>query len=942
MNTKNILTLVLLAGISLPAAAQWDIIDSVAYKNQTVNVGTFKKFSREQSSASVSIITNKDVSHRGARNIGNDIIGQGTGLTSLQGSGRYDTSNPTFYIRGLQSLTNSTALILVDGIERSIEDVDAQEVESVTILKDAAATALYGYKGANGAILITTKRGEYDSKSVRFSYDHDFSYFVNKPKFLDAATYASAVNEARSFEGLAPLYSDAAIQAYKNGTDALNYPNVNWVDETFRDVAHTNKFNVEFKGGTRNFRYYTMAALVTDKGFIKNTNLNDEYSTQNKYTRFTLRSNMDMDIRPKTKLHTNILAVLTESSQPGAQADLWSMIYTVPANAFPIKAADGIWGGDGTYTTKNPVAQSCAAAYYKTQNRALYANMSLEQDLSSITEGLGFNIGMGYDTHSMLYEDYSKTYRYGYYKNGTLSVDGSDSELGTGHGSSSWVRRCSLDADVHYDQTFGKHSVYGQLKWDYEFNDMTGTNTTVYRNNYSLFAHYGYADKYMADVTLMYSGSSRLAKGTKWAFSPTVAASWNLHKEDFLKDVEGIDFLKVRASAGLQQLDLLPGDNIWAYNTNSYTISGGTYNYYSTMGGEFTQTNLSQTASLNPSREKSMKYNFGVDATFGGCVNISLDYYYQHRYDIWCSTSGSYTSVFGFTTPYENIGVVNSQGFEMSVDYQKQFTNGLSFTLGTSLTINKNKVKEQGETPQVYDNLVSTGLPVNQLFGYRAVGFFKSSDDINGDGVVSSDECKTLGYPVHNLGTVRPGDVRYSDVNGDDVIDTNDRQTIGYNIYCPEVYYTFHIGMEYKKIGFDAQFQGAMNYTGVMNTNGMFRTAVGSNTVSQYYYDNRWTVENQGEYCLFPRLSTSSNPNNDVTSTLNVFSRSFCKLRSLEVYYYLPENLVKKSGFISNVKIYGRGVDLFSMDLFGKFDPEGYGATQPLTRSLQLGAALTF
>ena len=387
MKTKNIIMLTLLAGSCLPAMAQSDIIDSVAYKDQTVDIGANRLFTREQSTAAVSVISTKDVNKRGARNIGNNILGQGNGLVSLDGSGIYASQNPTFYLRGLQSLNGNTPLILVDGVERAIENVVAEDVESVQILKDAAATALYGYKGANGVVLITTKHGQYNTKSFTFTYDHVFSFLTNKPEMADAATYASAVNEAYRNQGSTGnvAYSDAVVNAYKNGTNPLYYPNVNWADETFRNVSNNDRFNLEFKGGTKNFRYYTNVQLLTNKGFIKNFQ-NDGYSTQDKYTRGTLRSNMDIDLSPKTKLHTHLYGLLTEQSQPGSQANLWSMIYQVPANAFPVKVNDAVWGGNTVYTTNNPVAQSQAAAYYKNHQRALYADVQLVQDLSAITE----------------------------------------------------------------------------------------------------------------------------------------------------------------------------------------------------------------------------------------------------------------------------------------------------------------------------------------------------------------------------------------------------------------------------------------------------------------------------------------------------------------------------------------------------------------------------
>ena len=948
--------LTLLAGVALPAMAQRDIADSVAYKDQTVDIGANRLFTREQSTAAVSVITNKDVNKRGARNIGNNILGQGSGLVSLDGSGLFHAQNPTFYIRGLQTSSGSTPLILVDGVERAIENVVAEDVESVQILKDAAATAIYGYKGANGVILVTTKHGQYNTKSFTFSYDHVFSFLTNKPVMADAATYASAVNEAYRNQGGNAAYSDAVINAYKNGTNPLYYPNVNWADETFRNVSNNDRLNLEFKGGTKNFRYFTNVQLLTNKGFVKNYE-NDGYSTQNKYTRGTLRSNMDIDLSPKTKLHTHLFGLLTEQSQPGDQSDLWSMIYKVPANAFPVKVNDAVWGGNSVFTTSNPVAQSQGAAYYKNHQRALYADLVLEQDLSAITEGLSAQGQLGYDTWSNVYENHSKTYRYSNYQvtnngdviadgNATLaSVEGSDSNMGTASGNDAWIRRCIFNGSLNYNRTFAeKHDVYGQLKYDYEFSDKTGTNTTVYRHNISLFAHYGYDRRYLLDVALVESGSSRLAPGSKWAFSPNVSAAWNISNEAFMNDVTWVDFLKLRASWGNKALDVLPGDDVWTYYNQFYLMNANTYPFDATYTGtQWGNTYLSTAMTQSLGHEQASRFNVGIDATLFGGLNLSLDYYYQHRYNIWYSTAGSYTGVFGLTAPYENVGVIDSKGFDISADYTKEINKDLTVSLGASLTLNKSIVKEQAEAPQLFANTSSTGERYGQAFGYVANGFFQKSDDVNGDGIISAAEMQQKGYPVQSFTTVYPGDVKYVDLTNDGIIDANDRKAIGYSTTAPDLYYNFHLGAEYKGFGLDAMFQGVGKWTGFMNTNGLYRSAVATNTLSQYLYDNSWSAERGNtENPAFPRLSTTSNANNDVNSTLNMFDRSYFKLRYVELYYHLPKCVLEKLSVINNVKLYVRGTDLFTIDNLEEADAAAYGTTQPLTRSLQLGAAVTF
>ena len=530
--------------------------------------------------------------------------------------------------------------------------------------------------------------------------------------------------------------------------------------------------------------------------------------------------------------------------------------------------------------------------------------------------------------------------------NATLaSVEGSDSNMGTASGNDAWIRRCIFNGSLNYNRTFAeKHDVYGQLKYDYEFSDKTGTNTTVYRHNISLFAHYGYDRRYLLDVALVESGSSRLAPGSKWAFSPNVSAAWNISNEAFMNDVTWVDFLKLRASWGNKALDVLPGDDVWTYYNQFYLMNANTYPFDATYTGtQWGNTYLSTAMTQSLGHEQASRFNVGIDATLFGGLNLSLDYYYQHRYNIWYSTAGSYTGVFGLTAPYENVGVIDSKGFDISADYTKEINKDLTVSLGASLTLNKSIVKEQAEAPQLFANTSSTGERYGQAFGYVANGFFQKSDDVNGDGIISAAEMQQKGYPVQSFTTVYPGDVKYVDLTNDGIIDANDRKAIGYSTTAPDLYYNFHLGAEYKGFGLDAMFQGVGKWTGFMNTNGLYRSAVATNTLSQYLYDNSWSAERGNtENPAFPRLSTTSNANNDVNSTLNMFDRSYLKLRYVELYYHLPKCVLEKLSVINNVKLYVRGTDLFTIDNLEEADAAAYGTTQPLTRSLQLGAAVTF
>lgn len=948
---KHIFVLPLLAGLSQTAAAQQDST-GVSFADQVIEVGANKDFTRAQSTAAVSVITNRDVNKRSAKDIGNSILGQGNGLVSLQGTGTYFEQNPTFYVRGLQSLSTNTPLILVDGVERDITIVNAEEVDHVSILKDAAAVALYGYKGANGAILITTKRGQYNSQNIRVTYDHLFNFQSNRPKFVNGATFASAMNEALANEVAAPRYTADEIAAFQNGNYPFQYPNVNWVDETFRKSGATNKIGVEFSGGGERFRYFTMVNLISDKGFIKNFDETDGYSTQDKYVRGNLRTNLDIDLTPTTDLKVNMMGMLSEMSRPGgptsigststsAKADLWDMVYSVPSLAFPIKNENDEWGGSSTYTgVNNPVAQSAGAAYYKIHERALFADMTLQQDLKYWTPGLSFTARVGYDTYSSLYEDHSMTYVYGNYPStgvvgskGDYWSSGTPGTMSKNYGTLDWARRLVFQAGFNYEQTFAeKHYLYGQLRYDYEWQNTTGsTGYTIYRMNGSFLAHYGYDNRYIGELALVYSGSNRLAPGTKWNLSPTVSAAWVISNENFLKDNPVVNFLKLRASFGIINADYLPGDNVWNYYAKSYSQGSsntGSYPFGAGYDPVYANTTLGLLPTASPSHEKAYKYNIGVDATLFGGLNVELDFYMQQRKDIWVSGAGAYTALIGFDAPYINDGKVDSKGFELSLDYTKTIGD-LTFNLGGAFNYNKNEIKEMAEEPKAYDNLVETGNPLQSTYGLVAIGLFK-------------DEADIASSPAQNFSTVRPGDIKYQDINNDGVIDANDKTKIGYSAYAPELFYNFHAGAEYKGIGINLMFQGVGRYTANLSAKGMFWPLLNTTSLSQQYYDGRWSPSNPDVNAAFPRLSTSSNANNYQTSTYWQRNRSFLKLRNVEVYYNLPASLMQKTGFMKTAKVYVRGIDLLCFNHLDEADPECYGVSAPLNKSVVAGVQLSF
>jgi len=932
IRSKNISKLLFLAAICCPDNSY----AQQTFSQERIDVGADTVMTVATSTAAASVIKSDDVNRRAGKNVATSVVGEGLGIFSRLNAGTFYEQMAVMQVRGLQTLNdNNDALILVDGIERELTNVTADEVESVTILKDAAAVALYGYKGINGAILVKTKRGKYNSSEVKFSIDHQYNWLTNKPSFVDAYTYANAINEARANDGLTARYTQDEVYAFKSGAYPYMYPNVNWLKETFRNHGVTNKYALQFSGGGDMFRYYTMASLITDKGFVNNSKANDGYSTQDKYVRGNLRTNLDIDLTTTTKLQVNLMGALGETNAPGDGTSLWYLLYSIPSAAMPIINEDGTWGGNATWDgTLNPVAQATGAGYTRYHEKTLYADMTISQDLSALLKGLKAKARVAYDNESIITEDHSMTYAYsqqipGEWTNGEPTVastytGGQASTLGQSASISAFQRALHTDVGLSYSGVFGKHSLYTQLKWDFEFSDYYEANSTIYRQNFSWWTHYDYGHKYIAELALVESGTNRLAPGHKWAFSPTLSLAWVLSNEKFLKDNSVINFLKLRASVGLINADFLPSSS-WNYYKQAYDVNGTSYAFSSVYTSDFGAATLGRIATTNSSREKGYKYNFGIDATILKGLDIQLEGFFQRRSGIWVDASGKYSSLIGFTAPYENGGKVDSYGFEASLDYNKQWGD-FTLNIGGTFNFNGNKIKEMYEEPRAYSNLVKTGNSVGQYYGLKAIGLFQSEEEI-------------ASSPTQSYGTVVPGDIKYEDVNDDGVINDNDICAIGYGS-TPQIYYNLHLGAEYKGFGLYMMCQGTGRYSAIMSTKSLYWPLTGNTTISQYAYDNRWTATNPN--ATMPRLSYSSNNNNYQTSSWWLRNRSYLKLRNIELYYRLPQSLLAKTKILNAAKVYLRGIDLFCFDHIDEVDAEAWGVAQPLTRSFDMGVSLTF
>lgn len=907
------------------------------YSSEKVNYGFGLQQTNAESTGAVSTVYAENIDKSSAFSIGNSLYGNVLGLTTMQSTGVVWEQMPSMYIRGLKTLNgNNGILLVVDGLERdnnwqALKYITPEEVESVSVLRDAAALALYGYRGVNGVVNIVTKRGKYDTREINFSYDHAFNYMTRKPELADAYTYASALNEALTNDGKQVRYSQNELNAFKNGTSPYLYPNVNWWEEVFRDRGASDIATLSFRGGSTKMRYYTMMNLQNNRGFIKNFDTNADYSTQEKYSKANFRTNLDIDLSPKTKMQANIMGILNEFSRPGMGSDnLISKLYQLPSAAFPIRTESGLWGGNTTWGENwNPVALTEGRAYSKGHTRGLYADMSLRQDLSSLTKGLGASVRIGYDNLASYWENHTKGYKYGMasvasWENGLPIAGeeitgGKDTEM-SGDSKLDWQYRAfNFQMNVDWQRQFGVHSLYSMLLYTYKYDNAKGINNTFYRQNAGWYTHYGFKNRYFADFTLMASASNLLAPDHRWNVSPTVGLAWLISNEKFMQSQNVVDFLKLRASFGMLNTDNIPGNGYW-----NETVGGGNgYPINNNFGGDG-GWHEGRLASVNGTTEKAYKYNAGVDATLFKGLTLTVDGFYERRSDIWVSSDGQNSAVLGASGSYVNAGIVDSWGTEIGVNYYKKMGN-VELNLGGTFTYNRSKIIEMLEEPAAYDYTRSTGNPVGQIFGLQAIGYFVDQADIDNS------------LP-QQFGPVKAGDIKYKDMNGDKVINSDDRVAMGYNSTCPEIYYSFSLGLEWKGLGFSAQFQGVGNYTAILSGT-YYHPLVDNTTISNYVYRNRWTPETPN--ARFPRLTTETVDNNLQTSSLWLADRSFLKLRNCEVYYKLPSSWLNRF-WVKNAKVYVRGVDLLCFDSIDQLDPEAMNNSYPATRSIHVGLSVGF
>lgn len=861
-------------------------------------------------------------------NIANMLNGQIPGLVVQQWGCEPGADSPAMNARGVNTYGSGTGLfIVIDGFQSTeayFQQLTPQEIESITLLKDASATAIYGSKGANGVLLITTKRGTSDKIKINFSIQSGFQQPLRLPEFLGAYDYATLYNEALVNDGKSPFYTPMDLEAYKTGNDPIFHPDVDWYGTILRKAAPITNYNFTASGSNEYFRYFVLLNVLDDRSLYRKAGNVSDFSKNGTYTRYNFRTNIDVKLSKRLQGAVTLGGTIEDKTNPGTSENtsgMFDLMSSIAPNAFPVYVSTGMYGGNSMYS--NPLGDLMQTGYTSYNGRSLQAIFQLKGDLGFITPGLSVNGAVGFNTYFKSYSKKSRQYaRYSVDRDNAdeiiYTTYGQNISLAGDESSSSQWRDYSLQASLNYNRTFnGLHNIDAIYLGSY--NDYVVTGTDLSYKNIAMGGRvtYSYDKRYIGEFSFGYNGTENFPKGHRFGFFPAGSLGWILSNEAFLKGNPILNYLKLRASYGIVGNDNIGGIR---YMFDQYYDGYG----YHLGNSNNVQDGLVQGKLANPdvTWEKEKKFNVGFEATLVNKIDVSFDYFIQKRSNILSQPYRTVPDYLGISRPDINIGKVGNKGLETSIRYNGIGKKDLTYFVETSLWYAKNKVVYNAEAIQENEYLYGTGRIVGQPFVLEAIGFFKDEDDI-------------LKSPTQTFTDVRPGDIKYKDQNKDGKIDSNDYYPIGYTS-MPQITLGLHGGITFKGFDMDIFFQGAANRT--VYCGGKYYHAFQNDAKVSSIALGRWTPET-AETATYPRLSSENNLNNYQASSFWQKNGNFLKLRSLEIGYTLPFQLSRKIN-LEKVRIFANGTNLFSLDHMDGFtDPEtmsGYPALRTISFGLSI------
>lgn len=931
MNKKNYIFITLLLGGFVSTNAQQSGTVSQKQLQDTLSIGYEMNTSVKTSSYSISGVNSKAFEKSQAVDISKALYGKIAGLNVYQGMGASPDNVSTLSLHG------NAPLVLIDGFPRDITDITSQEIESCYVLKDAAAAALYGVRGANGVLIITTKRGKDARLNVKVDYSFGLNTQFRTPEFADAYTYANTLNTALQGDGLSARYNAAELEMFRTGSNPYDYPNVNWWDHTVNKTGFTNNLKMSFSGGNNKFRYFTAVDYYRDRSMLQENTKDSRFSTKPTDTRLALRTNIDVNITESTLLKAGIVGRLKETNETRyGRNDIFQIISNIPSAAFPIRYENGIYGGSAVYGEKNPVALLKDYGNNRIVEGSLLADASLRQELDALTKGLSAEISISFDNMGALRETSVKEYRY-MNTNAKINADGTYITTPQIYGKDSktldhpkqpferLLMRSDFQAKVAYDRAFGKHQVGGAIIYDMQSVVRNERNNSTKNLSVLANATYTYDNRYTLNAVINHSGSAYLPDGDKFRNYPAVSAAWIISNEGFMKNVSVINLLKIRGSYGGSGWDGSLTHELWR---QSYGTSGTNYSFYNPGTGALSTVYGNSEGSLpviGLTVEKSEKATVGIDfAAFNNRLNVTLDGYYEKRSDILVTGTTSTSGIIGIGVGMLNQGIYKYKGFDASLNWQDKI-GSFRYEIGANMSYMQSELVNDNQAYQDYNYLYHKGNSVGQMYGLEAIGFFSDQMDINNS-------------PTQTFYSVSPGDIKYKDQNGDNRIDEKDIvKMFGSNM--PRFYFGFDVSLSYKNFEIYANFQGLTGKTVNLLNSQLYKPFVGNSTISTTFLNEEtyWTPDNKNNATM-PRLTTLDNLNNYRSSSLWYRDGSFLKLRNLMIAYTFPKAQTR----FADIKLFVQGDNLFSLDNLHFTDPEQLATSYPSVRTFWAGLKLNF
>lgn len=872
----------------------------------------------------ISSVSTKELTQSPVSNLSNALAGRLPGLISIQRSGRQGSDDAQLLIRGVATLNGSGPMVVVDGVEgRTIADIEPSDVESVSILKDATATAIYGIRGANGVVLITSRRGSSSkAPSISLTSQYGLQSPTRIPKVVNSFEYATLYNQANKNNGQPLTYSQAQLDGYKNHSDPYLYPDNDFASLLLRNVSAMTRTNLNVTGGSNFARFFVSAGYLSQDGIYKT--FPTPYPSDQVAKRYNFRGNLDVDVTKSTILRLDLSGSFGSVNRPRYGNEPFFSIVRVPPNLAPIRNPDGSFGASGSLGV-NPVAELSDVGYVVSYTGRSQGTFALTQKLDMLTKGLSATVSLSYDANYFQDQQRGKSYdSFHYNADGTYTRVGTGSKLGTVSGSYGLTRFSTYRTTLNYDRAFGNNNVTSALVYTQQ-KSYSNVEIPAAVQGVSGRTTYNYKYKYFAEATYAYNGSENFAPGKRFGFFPAAAIGWIPSEESFFRDnIQFISFLKLRASYGVVGNDQIGGSR---FLFNSYYADAG--------GSQFGNPPSSATGlreaflgNKNITWERGYKSNIAFESKFfNDLITLNVDVYRENRKRI--LVSSLVPDVAGLPNfPPVNKGEVRNQGFETELGIRKRFRN-LMFNLRGNIGFNRSKVLDNNEATPLYGYQTGIGKRVYQPLGLVSQGFFQNTGEISGS--------PTQTYSSN----VIPGDLKYQDVNGDGIVNDFDRVAIGYST-IPEIQYGVTLDVSFKSFDLSVLLQGSAHSSVYFDEFGYVPFDRQGTALKEQL--NSWTPENAAT-ATYPRIDIGANPNNTRLSTFTQQSGDYLRVKNAEVGYTFSQDLLKKVG-LKKVRVFANGQNLYTWSKIKFVDPEygngGIGNTYPQQKVYNFGVRLDF